>query len=146
MAHLFINDIKAGLQINDVYMVTQPVLRNTTRGDLYIAMYLSDRTGKINARMWQATQEGFNMLPKPGFVHIRGRSELYKDNLQVVINQFSVVDQSQVNLEDFLAKTDKNTDQMFQEVIKILGKIKNAQIKMLIGAFLADKKLMENFA
>ena len=37
MAHLFINQIEAGLQINDVYMVTQPILRNTTRGDLYIA-------------------------------------------------------------------------------------------------------------
>jgi hypothetical protein len=51
MAHLFVKDVKPGMQINDIYMVSQPVLRNTTKGDLYIAMYLSDRTGKLNARM-----------------------------------------------------------------------------------------------
>ncbi len=47
MAHLFVKDIKPGQQINEIYMVTQPVLRNTTRGDLYIAMYLSDRTDRL---------------------------------------------------------------------------------------------------
>ncbi len=70
MAHLFINDVKPGMQINDVYMVTQPVLRNTTRGDLYIAMYLSDRTGKVNARMWQATQAVYDQIPTEGFVQV----------------------------------------------------------------------------
>ena len=67
MAHLFVKDIKPGVQINDIYMITQPILRNTTRGDLYIAMYLSDRTGKLNARMWQATEAMYGQLPsRPG--------------------------------------------------------------------------------
>jgi hypothetical protein len=45
MSHLYIKDIQAGQQIQDTYMLTQPVLRNTTKGDLYIAMFLSDKTG-----------------------------------------------------------------------------------------------------
>ena len=48
MGHLLINQVKPGQTIDETYMVTQPVLRNTTKGDLYIAMYLSDRTGKAN--------------------------------------------------------------------------------------------------
>ncbi len=40
MAHVYIKDIQPGMQINDIYLVTQPILRNTARGDLYIAMFL----------------------------------------------------------------------------------------------------------
>jgi len=82
MAHQFINQIQPGLQINDVYMVTQPILRNTTRGDLYIAMYLSDRTGKLNGRMWRTTEAVYSRLPTEGFVRIRGVAELYQGALQ----------------------------------------------------------------
>ena len=89
MAHKFINEIEAGETIDDIYMVREPILRSTTRGDLYIAMYLSDRTGQLNGRMWQATEAIYKALPKPGFVHIQGRSELYQNNLQIVVNNIT---------------------------------------------------------
>jgi len=126
-------------------MVRDPILRSTTRGDLYIAMHLCDRTGQLNGRMWQATEAVYTALPKPGFIHIEGRSELYQNNLQIVVNSVSVVDASKVNIEDFLARTDKDTKQMFEEVKKIVSQIKNPQLKALIGEFLADTELMEEF-
>ena len=76
MAHLFIKDIQPGQQLNDTYMVTQPVLRNTTRGDLYIAMFLSDKTGKVNSRMWQATEDLYQAIPSEGFLTIRGKGDV----------------------------------------------------------------------
>lgn len=145
MAHKFVNKIGPGETINNVYMVSEPILRSTTRGDLYIAMFLSDRTGQLNGRMWQASETIYSSLPKPGFVHIQGRSELYQNNLQIIINNVNVVDASQVCLEDFLARTDKDTGQMFEEVKSIVGKIKNPQLKALVGQFLADTELMEKF-
>ncbi|MHC4575395.1 MAG: 3'-5' exoribonuclease YhaM family protein [Planctomycetota bacterium] len=126
-------------------MVREPILRSTTRGDLYIAMFLSDRTGQLNGRMWQATEAVYKSLPKPGFVRIEGRSELYQNNLQIVVNNVSVVDASKVPLEDFLARTDKDTGQMLEEVKSIVGRIRNPQLKALVGEFLADSELMEKF-
>jgi 3'-5' exoribonuclease len=108
-------------------------------------MFLCDRTGQLNGRMWQATEAVYNSLPKPGFVRIDGRSELYQNNLQVVVNNISIVDAGKVSIEDFLARTDKDTKQMFEEVKKILGGIKNRQLKALVGEFLADTELMEKF-
>jgi 3'-5' exoribonuclease len=99
----------------------------------------------LNGRMWQATEAVYTALPKPGFIHIEGRSELYQNNLQIVVNSVSVVDAGKVNLEDFLARTDKDTKQMFEEVKKIVSQIKNPQLKALIGEFLADAELMEKF-
>ena len=145
MAHKFINEVGPGETIDDVYMVSEPILRSTTRGDLYIAMFLSDRSGQLNGRMWQASEAVYQSLPKPGFVHIQGRSELYANKLQIVVNNISVVDAKGVSLEDFLARTDKDTGQMFGEVKEIVGRIKNPQLKTLVGEFLADSELMEKF-
>ncbi len=145
MAHKFINQIEPGEAIDNIYIVRDPILRSTTRGDLYIAMFLLDRSGQLNGRMWQATETIYKALPKPGFVHIQGRSELYQNNLQIIINNISVVDASNVRIDDFLARTDKDTKQMFEEVTKIVARIKNPQLKALVGEFLADAELMEKF-
>ena len=145
MAHKFINHIEPGEAIDNIYIVRDPILRSTTRGDLYIAMFLSDRSGQLNGRMWQATETIYKALPKPGFIHIQGRSELYQNNLQIIINNISVVDASSVCIDDFLARTEKDTTQMFEELTKIVGRIKNPQLKALVGEFMADAELMEKF-
>ncbi len=107
MAHKFIAEISPGETIDDIYLVREPILRSTTKGDLYIAMFLCDRTGQLNARMWQATEAVYKALAKPGFVHVQGRSELYQDKLQIIVNTISVVDAAKVRIEDFLARTDQ---------------------------------------
>jgi len=145
MTHKLISEIKPGETINDIYMAKDPILRSTTKGDLYIAMYLSDRTGQLNGRMWQASEAIYNAMPKPGFVHIQGRSELYQNNLQIIINNISTVDPAKVSLEDFLARTDKDTGKLFEETKELVGRIKNPQLKALVGAFLDDTELMEKF-
>ena len=145
MAHKFINTIEPGETINDIYMVRDPILRSTTRGDLYIAMYLLDRTGQLNGRMWQATETVYKALPKPGFVRVQGRSELYQNNLQVIINNISVVEADKVNIDDFLARTKKDVGQMFEEVTKMVGRIKNPQLLAIVKEFLADEELMDKF-
>lgn len=146
MAHLFINEIEAGLQINDIYMVTQPILRNTTRGDLYIAMYLSDRTGKVNGRMWRITEAVYNQLPTEGFIRIRGVSELYQSALQIVVNDFVVTEADKVSLSDYMRRTEKNIPQMSDETKEILAGIGHPGLKALVDEFLGDADLMREFA
>ncbi|MHC4231381.1 MAG: 3'-5' exoribonuclease YhaM family protein [Planctomycetota bacterium] len=145
MSHLYIKDIQAGQQIQDTYMVTQPVLRNTTKGDLYIAMFLSDKTGKVNSRMWQATQELYQALPSEGFVAIRGKSELYQGNMQLVVNDIQVVEPDQVRLMDYMPRTENNIGEMFDQVKAILETIENKDLKLLTDAFLNDQELMKQF-
>ncbi len=145
MKHNYINEIQPGQTINDVYMIKDPILRSTTRGDLYIAMYILDRTGQLNGRMWQASEQTYNMLPKPGFVHIQGRSELYQNNLQIVVNNIAVIDIEKVDLEVFLPRTTKDVEKLFAEIKSMLAKVAHPQMKLICEAFLADQILMKNF-
>ncbi|MEJ2648561.1 MAG: HD domain-containing protein [Sedimentisphaerales bacterium] len=145
MAHKFINKVEPGETIDDIYLVKDPILRSTTRGDLYIAMFLCDRTGQLNGRMWQASEIIYKSIPKPGFVHIKGRSELYQNNLQIIVNNITPIASDRVNIDDFLARTKKNVSQMFEDVIKTISQIKNPQLKAIVESFLADEELMEKF-
>ncbi len=145
MAHLFIKDIQPNQQINDIYLVSQPILRNTTRGDLYIAMFLSDKTGKLNSRMWQATEEIYQQIPPEGYVHIRGKSELYQGVLQIVINDIQPVDPSKVNPADYIPRTEKDVAQMYKEMLGILAAIENEPLRNLMSAFVKDTELMKQF-
>jgi len=145
MAHKFINEIEPGVAIDDIYMAREPILRSTTKGDLYVAMFLSDKTGQLNGRMWQASEEIYKALPKPGFVHIQGRSELYQNNLQIIVNNIAVVDPSKVCVDDFLAHTDRDIKQMFAELRSIVGQVGNPQLKALVEEFLTDRELMKKF-
>jgi 3'-5' exoribonuclease len=144
-AHKFINTIGPGETVNGIYVVRDPILRSTTRGDLYIAMFLCDRTGQLNGRMWQASEVVYKSLPKPGFVHVQGRSELYQNNLQIVVNNIAAIDPSKVNVEDYLARTTKDCNVMFQEMRDIVGTIRHPQLTALCRAFLDDKDLMQSF-
>jgi 3'-5' exoribonuclease len=145
MAHRFVNAMTSGEQLDDVFLVSQPVLRSTTRGDLYIAMFLGDKTGKLNGRMWQATEAIYNSIPKEGFVRIKGRTELYQGAMQIVIDNVRVVKPEQVALDDFLPRTEKDVAQMFARVKAIVSKVQNPALKTLCEDFLADEALMDRF-
>jgi len=145
MAHRFISEIAPGEVVEDIYLVKEPILRSTSRGDLYIAMFLCDKTGQLNGRVWQASEQMYGELPKPGFIRIQGRSEVYQNTLQIVVNNISVIDASKVKIEDFLARTDKDVDKIFAEAKRIVGTVKNKQLKALVDEFLADEQLMKKF-
>jgi 3'-5' exoribonuclease len=145
MAHRFISEIAPGEVVEDIYLVKEPILRSTSRGDLYIAMFLCDKTGQLNGRVWQASEQMYGELPKPGFIHIQGRSEVYQNTLQIVVNNISVIDASKVKIEDFLARTDKDVDKIFAEAKRIVGTVKNKQLKAVVDEFLADEQLMKKF-
>jgi 3'-5' exoribonuclease len=84
-------------------------------------------------------------LPKPGFVHIRGRSEMYQNNMQVVINSVRVIPTEEVDLDDFLPRTKQDVPQMYKEVLAMLEKIKSPGLKALVAEFTADEDRMAKF-
>jgi len=135
----------AAQRVEQVFLISQPQLRTTTRGEYYLAAYLSDRTGKINGRLWQASPEIYERLPEEGFVLVKGRTENYQGTLQLVIEAIRPVPIAEVDLEEFLPRTEKNVEAMFAKVGEILGTIRNPFLARLVGAFLADGELMGLF-
>jgi len=75
-----------GETLDQVFIVRDKDLRTTKSGDLYITCTLADKTGQINARMWQASEAVYNGIRVDGFLQVKGRTEDYRGLLQLVID------------------------------------------------------------
>lgn len=146
MPHRFINELRAGERIEDeVFLIRSKDLRTTTQGSLYVHAILTDRTGHLVARQWQATEAGFLEMPEGGFMRFKGRVENYKGNLQFIIDGMRPAESGSFDIADFLPTTEHDMDKMWQRLVEILRGIKHPDLKGLIEAFLADDALMTAF-
>jgi 3'-5' exoribonuclease len=139
---IFVQDIRDGMAIDQVFVVHAKDLRTTKSGDLYISGKLGDRTGQIDVRMWQASEAVYNGIPLHGYLHVKGRAEDYKGTAQLVIASCRPVDPSKVDQGDYVAVSPYDIEEMWAEVTEILRTIHDRHIKALLKKFLEDKALV----
>lgn len=143
MTRRYIDEMGPGEYIEDqVFLVASKDLRTTTQSSLYIHAVLIDRTGQLLARVWQATEEMFETIPEGGFARFKGRTENYKGNLQFIIDAIRPVKDNEVELSEFLPRTDRDIDQMWNRLTEILNRIEHPDLRRLVDKFLADEELM----
>jgi len=112
---LFVNQLRAGQALDQVFVVRDKDLRTTKSGSLYIQCTLCDRTGPVPARMWQASEAIYTSIPVEGFLQVRARTEDYRGTLQLIIEACRPVSPDKVDLEDFIATTERDVLQFIRE-------------------------------
>lgn len=145
MARKFISELNGGEMIDDVFLVQSKELRTTKNGTLYLQAKLADRTGMIDARMWDANVSFFKHLEDDTFLKIKGRSEIYQNKIQLIIKSITKIDQNEISLEDYLPSTDKDINEMFSELKEIIKTIKDPYLQKLLALFLNDEDFCKNF-
>lgn len=138
----FINELRPGEVLDQVFLVRDKDLRTTRSGDLFLVTTLLDRTGKLPARMWQASQGIFDSVAVDGFLHVKGRVEEYRGSLQFIIEALRPFPRDKVDLSDFLAVTELDVEAMWAELLEILRGVKNRWLRGLIKKFAEDHDLV----
>src|SRR5262245_14401709 len=125
-ARRFIAELKAGELVQDqVFLIAKKDLRTTTNGSLYIHLVLADRPGQLLGRLWSATQQQYDTIPEGGFLRVRGRTESYKGALQFIVDGMRPAEKGQFDVGDFIPRTEKDVDEMWEKVLAILRTIKH---------------------
>lgn len=144
--HRFINTFRSGDRIEDeVFLIQAKDLRTTTQGGLYIHAVLTDRTGQIVARQWQATEAMFGEMTTADFMRFKGRVDNYKGNPQFIIDGMRPAQPGSFDVADFLPTTKHDIDKMWQRLVEILRGIKHPDLAALIEEFLSDDALTAGF-
>ena len=143
--HQFVNQLKPGVTLDQVFVVRNKDLRTTKSGDYYITCTLSDRTGALSARMWQASESLFNAIKADGFLHVKGRCEDYKGTLQFIIDACRPVSADKVDLADYMPVTELDVEQMWSELLEILRAVKDKNLRLLIKKFVEDRDFVAAF-
>ena len=141
----FINQLQPGETLDQVFLVRDKDLRTTKSGDLFVMTTLLDRTGQLSARMWRASESIFNSIPVDGFLHVKGRTEDYRGNLQFIIDACRPYPADKVDLADFLAVTELDVEAMWSELLEILRAVKDKPLRLLIKKFVEDKEFVAGF-
>ena len=138
----FINELRPGQTLDQVFLVRDKELRTTKSGDLYIVCTLLDRTGQVPARMWQASEAIFNGIPVESFLHVKGRTDEYRGTLQLIIDACRPYPAENVDLADFQAATDRDVEKMWSELLEIVRTIKDKHLRLLMKKFVEDQELV----
>lgn len=145
MRRFFLKQAQPGDLLDDVYVITNKQIASTANGKYYIKAFLGDKSSQVTARMWNATRETFSSLPDSGFVHVRARVENYQNNLQVIIDQWSIPRENDFDIADLLPTTQQDVTKMFARIIELCGSIQNRHLAAVVDAFTEDVALMKDF-
>jgi len=141
----YIADFKEGDVVSrSLYLASRSRLL-TRSGKPYLSLTLRDKTGTINAKVWEDADTIHASIGSAEFVHVRGTVEKYMDELQLKVDQLRVLRTDDVDLGDFLPAGTRNPDEMLDELRAISRTVEDRFLKSLLDLFFADADLMRRF-
>jgi 3'-5' exoribonuclease len=145
MARRFISELAHQEPIDQVFLASQKQLRPNRNGNLYLQVELSDRTGSISARMWNADDADYRAFEDGDFIRVEGATQLYQGALQLIATSVCKARPEEVEFDDFACLTPADIDRMAIRVAELLRAMKNPELRNLAECFLADEELMARF-
>jgi 3'-5' exoribonuclease len=141
----YIRDLQGAEFIEGVFALQNCQLGQTKGGKPYLRCLIADRTGKTPGRMWNTTEELFRSLPTDGFAYIEGQTQPYQGEMQIIIQTIRAVEPSEADLLDLLPRSERDAEEMFDELKRIVEWIEHAPLKALVQTYLDDDELMALF-
>lgn len=145
MARRFVSDLGDREDVNEVFVASEKQLRPNRNGNLYLQLRLSDRTGTVNAMMWNATDRIYQAFENGDYVQVQGTSQIYNGNMQVIVNQIDAAEIRVVDEDDFVHLSDPQRDKIVARLRQALLAMESAELKQLAECFLNDETLMRRF-
>ena len=145
MKKQFINAIKAGDAIDDIFVLSEKTLSQKRDGKNFLNITVSDKSGRIKGVVWDNVDQIVSGITAGGFVHIKGKISEYKGMLQLGVKTMAAVSPDSVNPSDFIPATDLNIDDMYIRLLKITASIETVYLKELLEAFWDDKDFVRKF-
>jgi 3'-5' exoribonuclease len=141
MKPAYVADLAADQTVTTFFLVTEKEVRSTQNGKLYLRLELGDRTGAIEARMWDHFEDSAATIAKDDFVKIQGRVEIYRNKKQLMLDRFRKADAAEVDAEDFYAHTAENVDQLWARLRELAESVENPWLHQLLAAILDDENI-----
>ncbi len=145
MTRRFLNELGERENVCETFILGEKQLRHNRNGNLYLQMRLADRTGAVNAMMWNASETSANDVENGDYVKVEGTTQLFNGAIQVIVTGISKVDVADVDEEDFIQISSELTEKLTNELKEMLRGMKSQELKDLAECFLADESFMRKF-
>jgi len=131
----YIKDLNDGDRIADIYMVKQRTAAVTKNGKNYLSVILQDKTGVIDAKVWDPSSPGIAEFDALDYVEVMGDVSMFNGSLQVSIKRVRVCKENEYDPKDYLPTSERDIEEMYRELLALISKTQNEYLKKLLEEF-----------
>ncbi|MGN0368751.1 MAG: 3'-5' exoribonuclease YhaM family protein [Wujia sp.] len=141
----YINELRDGEMISEIYLCKNKVVAKTKAGKTYYSMQLQDRTGMIDAKIWEVNNAIAHFEPM-NYIRVDAQVTSFNGSLQLNVKRVRVADEGEYSIDDYMPCTKKNIDEMYQQLLGLIQTIKQPHLQQLLKSFFVeDKEFAERF-
>ena len=140
-----IRELKPDEIANAVFLVQSKEIRQKRTGEPYLSLSLSDRTGDIEARMWDNVAEVMDTFGRDDFIKVRGQLQIYNTRPQFIVHKLRRLADAEVDFADFFPASSRDPAEMWSELRATVAGIPDAHLRALLDAFLDDPEISRRY-
>jgi len=141
----FVADLNSEQTITTFFLVHEKEIRSTREGKPYLRLELGDRSGTIEARMWDQFDVAAKDIGRDDFVKVNARVEIYRNKPQLSLQQLRLAKPEEVDLADFLAHTKEDVGKLYSQLLEYAGSIANPWLKKLTTSIISDPAIAAKY-
>lgn len=131
-------------EIVSFFLATQKELREGTK-DLYVRMRLSDKSGSINANIWNNAKALSEKFQEGDVVKIKGIVINYKGQVQLTISKIKKADDYEIDYSDYVMTTSKDMNQLTNQLFSYIDSVKDEFLREMLHNIFDDKEFFYRF-
>jgi 3'-5' exoribonuclease len=133
-----VSDLKPNELVTALFLVQSKEIRQKRTGEPYLSMTLSDRSGELDAKMWDNVTEVMDSFDRDDFVKVKGLFQLYNNRPQFTVHKLRPVQDHEIDFADFFPASTRDPEEMWAELRAMVADMRNPHLKGLLYAFLND--------
>lgn len=145
MKPAYVADLTPDQNITSYFLVFEKEVRSTREGKAYLRLELGDRTGTVEARMWDRFEESAGRISRDDFVKVQGRVDVFRNRPQLILEKLRKAELSEVEPADFYATTKANVDELWAKLREHVSGVRDPNIRQLLEAVLDDPEIGPRF-
>jgi 3'-5' exoribonuclease len=128
--------------ITSLFVVAAKQVKSKKNGELYLSLVLADRSGQLQANMWDNVGDTISSFDQDDFIKVKGILHKYNGRWQMTIHKIRKLGESEIDYADYLPKTPKDIEQLWKTVCGYVESFQNPWLKALLHQFMSDEALV----
>ena len=141
----YIESLREGERISEIYLCKFKQTALTKAGKPYENVILQDKTGTLDAKIWDVGSIGIDEFDALDYVQVNGDVTSFQGALQLNIKRVRVAQEGEFDPTEYLPISDKDIPQMYAELLDFVRSIKNPYLRQLAGSFFEDEEFAKRF-
>jgi 3'-5' exoribonuclease len=134
----FVGTLPINEPVTVQFLVLSKEIRQKKTGEPYLSLVLADRTGDIEAKMWDNVTEVMDTFDRDDFVKVKGIVQVYQNRSQFTIHKLRRLQEHEVELADYFPSSERDPEEMFTELRNIVSGFTNSYLQALVNSVLDD--------